>query len=259
MHNGKYKELPIGGKNIYFDTTFLNKYVYFEVIPICPITGFSGTPIRSFPFQVGYLTEENQSTLPMFTPVISDKIYSESTFSDIDEHWSKEYITLLSQSGVVSGKTDNQFCPDDAVTRAEFSEMLSISFSVNTASTLSSFEDVGRGDWYYNYVNSLYVAGIVNGTTYNTFSPHRSLTREEAVVMMVRLFEKATSDIAPVGQVIFADKDNISPWAVSPAGKAVRLGLIQGDPDGAFVPKGNLTRGEAAALIIRLAKILKKG
>ncbi len=258
-HNGKYEELPIGGKNIYFDTTFLNKYVYFEVIPICPITGFSGTPIRSFPFQVGYLTEENQSTLPMFTPVISDKIYSESTFSDIDEYWGKEYITLLSQSGVVSGKSDNQFCPDDAVTRAEFSKMLSISFSVNTASTLSSFEDVGRGDWYYNYVNSLYVAGIVNGTAYNTFSPHRSLSREEAVVMMVRLFEKATSNIAPASELIFTDKDDISSWAILSAGKAMRLGLIQGDPDGAFVPKRNLSRGEAAALITRLAKILKKG
>ncbi len=257
--NGIYEELPVGGKNIYFDTTFLNKYVCFEVVPICPITGFSGTPVHSFPFQITYFTEENQSSLPMFTPVVDDKISSEPVFSDINTHWSKDYITLLAQSGVVSGKNGNEFCPDDTVTRAEFSKMLSISFSVNTPFYLSSFEDVQQGDWYYDYVSALYMAGIVNGTSDKTFSPNRSLSREEAVVMMIRLFEKATSDIAPIGEFTFTDRDSISSWAVSSAGKAVRLNLIQGDPDGSFVPKRELTRGEAAALILRLTKILKKG
>lgn len=257
--NGIYEELPFGGKNIYFDTTFLNKYVCFEVVPICPITGFSGTPVRSFPFQIMYYTEENQSSLPMFTPIVDDKISSESVFSDIDTHWSKSYVTLLSQSGVVSGKSNNAFCPDDTVTRAEFSKMLSISFSVNTTFDLSSFEDVKQDDWYYDYVNALYMAGIVNGTSDTAFSPNRSLSREEAVVMMIRLFEKATSDIAPMGEFAFTDKDNISPWAVSSASKAVLLQLIHGNPDGSFAPKRNLTRGEAAALILRLSEALKKG
>lgn len=256
--NGTFSEAPSGGKNIYFDTTFLNKYVYFEVIPICPITGFSGTAVRSFPFLVTYDPSGDEASLPMFTPVIDDNSFPGTYFSDIESHWGKEYINILAQSDVVSGKGRDSFMPDCSITRAEFAKMLSIAFSINTVADLPSFEDVPRGAWYYSHVTALHLAGIIRGTSQSAFSPERTLTREEAAVMMIRLYEKAASAAAPLGNYAFADGEDISPWAASAAKKAVCLKIIQGNPDGTFAPQKELTRAEAAALICRLAKILKE-
>ncbi len=253
--NGIYTEVPTTGKNIYFDTTFLNKYVYFEVIPVCPVTGFSGNTIRSLPFLVTYDSSESEGST--FTPILDEEIYPDIEFSDIDSHWGKDYIMMLAKSGVVNGKGNNRFKPNDSVTRAEFAKMLSIAFSVNTSTDLPLFEDVKNDSWYYNYVNSLYLSGIIKGTSNSKFSPDKTITREEAAVMMVRLYEKATKTSGPSIEYNIPDKENISSWAVSSVNKAVELKLVQGTSSGIFAPKRNLTRAEAAALIVRLAEILQ--
>lgn len=257
--NGVYKEVPFGGKNIYFDTTFLNKYVYFEVVPICPITGFSGTTVRSFPFAVTYDPTDNTSSVPMYTSVINWQKPSENFFSDTQSHWGSEYINLLAQSGVVSGKGADRFAPDDYVTRGEFAKMLSVAFSVNTVADLPSFKDVARSDLYYGHITALYLAGIVNGTSPDTFSPDSTLTRQQAVVMAVRLYEKASSQASSPAAYGFSDSDTISSWARSYVNKAVSLKIVQGNPDGSFLPHNELTRAQAAAIICNLAKTLKKG
>ena len=189
--NGVYEEVSTAEKHIYFDTTFLNKYVYFEVIPVCPVTGFSGNTVRSLPFLVEYDSAEDDSPGEKFVPILDKVTVTDVKFSDIEKHWAKEYIEKLSSCGVVNGKTKDIFSPKDNVTRAEFSKMLSIAFNVRSRTELPLFDDVRPIDWHYDYVNSLYLSGIIKGTSPTQFSPKKSITREEAVVMMVRLFEKS--------------------------------------------------------------------
>jgi len=255
--NGVYEEVSISEKNIYFDTTFLNKYVYFEVTPVCPITGFSGNPVKSFPFLVTYDGAENNSDSSMFKPALDENHENYVGFTDIDTHWSKGHIERLAKSGVVSGKYEKLFKPQDNVTRAEFSKMLSLAFSVNTTTELPLFSDVQTSDWYYDYVTPLYLTGIVNGTSSTTFSPDKTITREEATVMIIRLFEKATSEKVSSSDFTFFDESEISSWAIDSVKKASTLNIVTGDSDGSFSPGRNLTRGEAAALICRLADILE--
>ncbi len=256
MH-GKYTELPYSGKSIYFDTTFLNKYVYFEVIPICPMTGFSGEAVRSAPVLITYQPED--SPLPMYSCVINWDKPTKNHFEDTLLHWGNEYINILAQSNIVSGRNDDEFAPDETVTRAEFSKMLASSFSMNTVSDdLAVFTDISKNDWYYNHITSLYLAGIVNGTSDETFSPNENLTREQAVTMAVKLYEKATSMTAPVSHESFTDENDISDWATASVRKAVKLNIVKGFPDGTFVPKGSLTRAQAAVIIYNLANALKK-
>jgi len=259
MH-GEYTQLGHGEKSIYFDTTFLNKYVYFEVIPICPITGFSGEAAHSAPVLISYEPQDNEISLPMYTPVINWQKHTEKYFTDTKDHWGQEYIDALAHSQVVTGKSDGVFAPDDTVTRAEFSKMLSLSFSVNVvADNMIPFTDISKDDWYYPHTTSLYLAGIVNGTSKTTFSPIDALTREQAVTMAITLYEKATSSVAPMSDVSFSDEREISDWAKLSSRKAARLKIVQGFPDGSFVPKAPLTRAQAAAIIYNLAKILSKG
>ena len=256
-HNGKFEETAFDGKNIYFDTTFLNRYVYFEIVPICPITGFSGTAVRSLPFLVTYDT--SGTPLPQYTSIVRNSVPLEDYFQDIESHWSKSYINRLGYSGIVSGKSNGLFYPDDIITRAEFAKMLSTAFSVNTLADLTLFNDVSRTDWYYTHVTALHLAGIINGTSDKTFSPHLPLTREQAAVMAVKLFEAATSSRPSVSSHIYSDSNLISPWALEASGKATHLKIMSGNPDNTFSPKKNITRAEAAAVICRLATIFKRG
>ena len=255
--NGEYTEVPNAEKNIYFDTTYLNKYVYFEITPICPITGFSGSTTRSLPFMITYDTSETAMGVPMFTPIVKRNNSEEDFFADTQNHWGKDYINRLAISGVVNGKTENCFMPDAPVTRAEFSKMLSIAFTVNTLADLPLFDDVHRSDWHYPYITALYLASITNGTAPGTFSPDAFLSREEAVSMLVRLYEKASGTQLKPSSDTFTDEAIISNWAKDAVLKSLSLGIIQGNPDGSFAPGATLTRAQASAFICRLADKLK--
>ncbi|MBQ8391127.1 MAG: S-layer homology domain-containing protein [Clostridia bacterium] len=254
--NGEYTDVSTSGSSIYFDTTFLNKYVYFEVTPICPITGFSGNTIRSLPFIVTYDPAENSSDLPMYTPALKDNSSSESYFSDTQNHWSREYVDILAYSGIANGKSNDTFAPDSPVTRGEFSKLLAETFSINTVSNIFTFADVPQSSWYYRYINSLYLAGIVSGVSDNMFLPDNPISREEAAVMIMRLFDRATNDKVRNTDIHFSDVQSISPWALEAVKKAVSLDIIKGTPEACFYPKNLLTRGESAALICRLAEKL---
>ena len=212
------------------------------------------------PVLIGYEPQDNENSLPMYTPVIKWQNPTEGYFTDTKGHWGQEYIDALAHSEIVTGKGDGVFAPDDTVTRAEFAKMLSLAFSVNAvADDLVPFNDISKDDWYYPHTTSLYLAGIVNGTSKTTFSPLDALTREQAVTMVVTLYEKAASSVAPISDSSFTDEEEISSWAQISSKKAARLKIIQGFPDGSFSPKAPLTKAQAAAIIYNLAKTLSKG
>ena len=230
--------------------------MYFEITPVCPITGFAGNTIRSFPVLVTYESGESSTSNFVFRSVVGKENFPDVSFSDTENHWGKEYIQTLAKCGAVNGKKKNIFKPDDGITRAEFSKILSVAFSVNTTTDLPLFEDVRSTDWYYNHVNSLYISGIINGTSDTKFSPSKTISREEAVVMIIRLYEKATKTAVFTENHKYPDESQISSWAISAVNKATALNIIEGTSKGNFAPKRTLTRAEASALIVRLAELL---
>lgn len=256
---GPYTLVESSGTNIYFDTSFFNKYVYFEVIPVCPITGFSGDSVRSAPFMVTYDYLENPHapsngsivTVPEFeNPPVS------SYFTDTQNHWGRDYINILAHNNVINGKTKDLFSPDEGVTRAEFAKMLSCAFSIRPYTDFKIFNDVTKKDWFYEYVTALNLSGICSGISTDMFSPHSYVTREAACTMLMRTYEKAGGQVNPDAHK-FTDSDDISPWASELVLKAASLGIVQGDSSGAFRGKAITTRAETAALIVRLAERLK--
>lgn len=72
--------------------------------------------------------------------------------------------------------------------------------------------------------------------------------------MIVRLFDKVSNSKVRNTDIVFGDTQSISPWALEAVKKAVSLEIIKGTPQGFFNPHNTLSRGEAAALICRLAK-----
>lgn len=58
------------------------------------------------------------------------------------------------------------------------------------ANILMPFKDVSEDKWYYKAVQHVYNAGLMNGTSNETFDPEKTLTRAEMAQVLVNLCKK---------------------------------------------------------------------
>ncbi len=120
------------------------------------------------------------------TPASEEKIQ----FTDLDgAEWAKDDILYLTQKGILNGKTKNEFCPNDIVTREEFAKMLVLALNISGEQKPVPFADVKPGDWYYTYVRTAYSCGIITGMESDMFGTGSPVTRQDMAVMAARAFE----------------------------------------------------------------------
>ena len=93
---------------------------------------------------------------------------SAAKLTDIDGHWSKDYVKYSVQKGYINGYEDGSFRPEATVTRAEFSKMINASVGIAKTADIS-FNDISSGDWYYQEVRKAVYAGYTNGYEDDTF------------------------------------------------------------------------------------------
>ena len=103
-------------------------------------------------------------------------------------------------------------------------------------------------------IGALSNAGIITGRNDECFSPNDFLTREEAAAVIGRAFDlfgfKRLNKITN-----FADKSNISPWAVSAVDSLCPYKIIIGTDNGNFLPKSTITREQAAIITQRFMRM----
>lgn len=189
---------------------------------------------------------------PQNTPSIEmpNELLNEETevFTDIGNHWAREYIIKLHAEGVISGFSDNSFRPNGNITRAEFIKMMMRVMDIDESDT-QAFEDVTKDDWFYGYVGGAFKAGIVKGEGMN-FLPTELITREDAATMLYRyLSQQAGISKAAFN---FGDNEKISDYAKEAVEALGAAGIVKGLGDG-FHPKNPMTRAEAAVLFSNVA------
>ncbi|MBF7081623.1 S-layer homology domain-containing protein [Desulfallas sp. Bu1-1] len=179
-------------------------------------------------------------------------------FQDITGHWAGRDILFITARGIAKGVAPNAFEPDREVTRAEFAALLLRALGLEEYRPgQSTFEDVAPGAWYCSAMEAAYKEGLVSGTGSGRFEPGRTITRQEVAAIMARALAKTGADITLAeeekGELLsrFNDAPSISPWALEAVAGAVKSGLMQGNPDGAFAPASRVTRAQAAAIISR--------
>ena len=85
-------------------------------------------------------------------------------FTDIQNYWAKSYIEFIGAKGIIKGKAQGIFAPEDNVTRAEFTAMLTRLLELNDKSTATlPFIDVAEKDWFYEIVNTAFASGLIQG------------------------------------------------------------------------------------------------
>lgn len=175
-----------------------------------------------------------------------------TVFGDLDGFdWAEESINTLYNNGVISGKDNGIFAPADTVTRAEFVKMIVLALFESDSSANSDFADVDKNSWSYPYISTAYKMGLVQGNT-NGFGASDNITRQDMAVIINRCMEKKNLIPASKDSVAFDDDNLISDYAKDAVALMKSEGIINGKGNNMFAPLDNLTRAEAAVIIIRV-------
>ncbi len=97
-------------------------------------------------------------------------------------------------------------------------------------------------------VYAAYNYGITCGTSETTFSPDAPLTREQAAVMLWRIYTKLRNDAPNASVTHFVDAEQISPWAKQGVALMVELGIAKSASDGRFTPQRPISIQEAVSM-----------
>jgi hypothetical protein len=169
--------------------------------------------------------------------------------------WAEDGIAALAARGIAKGVGDDRFAPAREVTRAEFLHMLIQALDLTDEAATSDFADAKEGEWYYASVASAQKLGITSGKSDGVFGVNDSITREEVAVMLDRAARSLEIELGASSGAAFADRADISAFAIVSVGRANAAGLVDGMGDGTFAPKGATTRAQAAVVIHRLIEL----
>ncbi|WP_193726918.1 choice-of-anchor I family protein [Paenibacillus guangzhouensis] len=167
--------------------------------------------------------------------------------SDVKGHWAASYIQTLLDKGIVVGRPDGSFKPNDKITRAEYMAVLFRSLNMEQiADAGSTFTDVSPEAWYGPYVGALTVSGIITGFPDGRLQPNQVMTREEACVILYRAWKNKLPSGAGAKQV---DASQLSSWSRDAVIALVQAGIIQGGSNGDLKLKQTITRAEVAKMV----------
>ncbi|HBV68981.1 MAG TPA: hypothetical protein DEF04_13010, partial [Clostridiales bacterium] len=108
-----------------------------------------------------------------------------SVFTDVENHWARDYIAMGSSKKYVSGYKDKTFKPDNSITRAEFCQMLTkISAYKTLLNALPASENYGYTDigshWAKKEILTISNRNLLLGSG-DRFNPDAPITRGEVV------------------------------------------------------------------------------
>ncbi len=118
-------------------------------------------------------------------------VSKEYQFEDTDDISVKHIYSF----GIINGKTDTEFCPYDNITREEFSKILSElcrflpNNVINTSSGISYRDKDEISDWAVDSIATVTASGLMHGDKNGNFNPKDNITKEQAIVTLLRLQE----------------------------------------------------------------------
>ena len=173
-----------------------------------------------------------------------------NVFSDLTSaHWAYNEVMELYKKGIIAGKGDNKFSPEETLTRAELVKMICTAKNIQAEYFEMGFDDVNADDWFAPYVAAAFKNGWINGIDENTFAPNERVTRQDICTIIYRAggFEKGVDSN-------LADFDEVSEYAKEPVAALNNAGIISGFEDNTFRPFDFCTRAQAAVIIYRYTK-----
>jgi hypothetical protein len=188
--------------------------------------------------------------------LILNKFDNSTMVSTEPSNWAKEYVDEAIMDGLIPEW--NQIGYTNYIPRVEVCQL------VDNLLTAKGIDKKVPNDYTYlkEYpfedtkdisVKELYLQGIVNGKSETEFCPYDYITREEFSRVLSEVYKVVSKTASTASSVLqYKDKAQISDWALGSVTNVTSLGLMQGDENGNFNPKGNITKEEVIVTLLRL-------
>lgn len=183
---------------------------------------------------------------------------SETKFNDVSANdWFASAVDYVTGKGMMNGTADNTFSPKANTTRGMVVTVL-YRLENQPSTSVASFTDVASGAYYANAVAWANANGIVSGYGSGKFGPNDKVTREQLAAILYRYAQYKKYDVSGANSLDgYTDVQSVSSYAVPALQWANAAGVVTGKSGSKLDPKGNATRAEVAAMLMRFCENVK--
>ena len=190
-----------------------------------------------------YAIEQLRSALVEMTAADVDA--NVNAFFDMEKHWSRQVVGKLAGLDIIAGD-NGRFMPEASIQADQFIKMAlrALGFKI---------EENTDGYWAQPYIDIALNEGLIKKGEIADYK--KPLAREQMAVIIVRTAVKTEErpdnkyDKYIIGKV--NDYSQVSDDMKQDVLDAYKIGLVEGDGD-KFNPKEEMSRAEAAAVIVRI-------
>lgn len=129
-----------------------------------------------------------------------DTVTGENKFTDT----TNSNIIRLNAMGIINGKSETEFAPNDLLTREEAAailhRMVNKTISVPVTEMYFNFDDINEiSEWASDSIQVMCNMGVMNGVGENKFAPKDTYTTEQAIATVVRVYEAQSANTGIIG------------------------------------------------------------
>lgn len=159
--------------------------------------------------------------------------------------WFNDYMQYTSARQWIVG-SNGEFKPNDYLTRVQFALILHRMNGEVEPTATNQFKDVALNEYYTKAITWAYEKGFIKGFNDGTFGIHKTITREQLLV----IFWRSIGSPEAATPTAYKDFNVVSPSAQQAVAWALEQNIISGKEDGIIDPMGNVTRAQATKIFM---------
>ncbi|WP_438346998.1 S-layer homology domain-containing protein [Paenibacillus sp. FA6] len=187
-------------------------------------------------------------------------------FSDIIGHWGMRYMIESANKGLIVGRREGIFAPNELITRAEFVQMIVNSLNlpvynevVDHTNLNNSYDDIASSKWYFEAIHQAKQAGILTKFSELGFYPDKPITREEMASIIAVVLRNHEIDVKATERnltEIYKDAGQMSESYFEDIAMIVDANIMEGKTKDTFNPEGAATRAESTKVILLMLRAM---
>ena len=172
-------------------------------------------------------------------------------FSDVDaDAWYAEAVMYCREHNLMAGIGNNQFAPENSLTRAQFATVLYRIEGTPAVSGTDTFTDTPDGSWYSDAVLWVSQQSLITGYGGGLFGPNAPVSREQMTAILWRYAGSPAAE----GAADYNDEATIASYAAAAVDWASINNIVAPLSTGVFAPKSNATRAHVAAALMNYSR-----
>lgn len=220
------------------------------------VTDRNGDPVKVTDKEDGTYTFTQPTGKVTISVTFRDKETPGLPFVDVaPDTWYFDAVRYAYENSLMVGTSPTAFSPNGMTTRAQIVTILWRLVDSPAGEAPVDFADVDPAAWYGEAVRWAAGQGIVGGYGNGSFGPNDPVTREQLAAILYRFAQHMGYDTEGQADLSgFTDLAQVSTYAREAMAWCVDAGLLSGTSPTTLSPRGQATRAQTAAVLMRLCQ-----